>query len=145
MTDQTTELENRAPLADLFKGIRKPAEIKILHVEDHPATRQVMVQMLESVGFQVLLANDGQQGIAQARQFLPDIILMDLRMPTINGFEAIKTLRTTPETAHIPIIVISAWANAKHKQHALEVGANEHYSKPILFGQLISLLEKYLA
>ena len=79
---------------------------KILYVEDHPAQRDIMAQMLELSGYSVAVASDGVEGVDQARAWNPDLILMDLRMPRMDGFEAIKILRSDPSTAGIPIIAI---------------------------------------
>ncbi len=132
------------PLANSFNWTTDVSTKKILYVDDHPATRQVMIQMLESVGFNIAVAEDGREGVEKARCWQPHIILMDLRMPHMDGFEAIKIIRAGKETAHIPIIVISGWANARHKERTLAVGANEHFSKPILFKDLMALLHRYL-
>jgi two-component system cell cycle response regulator DivK len=117
---------------------------KILYVEDHPAQRDIMAQMLELSGYSVAVASDGVEGVDQARSWNPDLILMDLRMPRMDGFEAIKILRSDPSTADIPIIAISAWASAKHKERALEAGADEHFTKPVDLSRLIETINRYL-
>ena len=118
---------------------------KILYVEDHPAQRDIMAQMLELSGYQVAVASDGIEGVELAHSWNPDLILMDLRMPRMDGFEAIKVLRSDPATADIPIIAISAWASAKHKDRALEAGADEHFTKPVDLSRLIETINRYLA
>ena len=118
---------------------------KILYVEDHPAQRDIMAQMLELSGYQVAVASDGIEGVELAHSWNPDLILMDLRMPRMDGFEAIKVLRSEPATAGIPIIAISAWASAKHKDRALEAGADEHFTKPVDLSRLIETINRYLA
>lgn len=117
---------------------------KILYVEDHPAQRDIMAQMLELSGYQVGVAIDGVDGVEQTRTWQPDLILMDLRMPRMDGFEAIKILRSDPETADIPIIAISAWASAKHKERALDAGADEHFTKPVDLSRLLETISRYL-
>jgi two-component system cell cycle response regulator DivK len=117
---------------------------KILYVEDHPAQRDIMAQMLELSGYEVAVACDGMDGVEQARSWNPDLILMDLRMPRMDGFEAIKLLRSNPETADIPIIAISAWASAKHKERALDAGADEHFTKPVDLSRLIETINRFL-
>jgi two-component system cell cycle response regulator DivK len=102
---------------------------KILYVEDHPAQRDIMAQMLELSGYNVAVASDGVEGVDQARAWNPDLILMDLRMPRMDGF---------------PIIAISAWASAKHKERALEAGADEHFTKPVDLSRLIETINRYL-
>lgn len=117
---------------------------KILYVEDHPAQRDIMAQMLELGGFEVNTAVDGIEGVEKAQSWLPDIILMDLRMPRMDGFEAIEAIRGIKETARIPIIAISAWASGKHKKRAMDAGANEHFTKPVDLNRLMTTINIYL-
>ena len=117
---------------------------KVLYVEDHPAQRDILAQMLELNGFEVDVAGDGLEGVEKARTWLPDLILMDLRMPKMDGFEAIKVIRGTEGTQNIPIIAISAWASAKHKERAIEAGANEHFTKPVDLNRLLNTIGRYL-
>lgn len=117
---------------------------KILYVEDHPAQRDIMAQMLDLSGYEVAVACDGLDGVERARVWGPDLILMDLRMPRMDGFEAIKILRSDPATADIPIIAISAWASAKHKERALDSGADEHFTKPVDLSRLIETINRFL-
>jgi len=117
---------------------------KILYVEDHPAQRDIMAQMLELSGYEVAVASDGIEGVEQAQSWNPDLILMDLRMPRMDGFDAIRELRKGPDTADIPIIAISAWASAKHKERAMEAGANEHFTKPVDLSRLLETINRFL-
>jgi two-component system cell cycle response regulator DivK len=117
---------------------------KILYVEDHPAQRDIMAQMLELSGYEVAVASDGIDGLEQVRSWGPDLVLMDLRMPRMDGFEAIKELRKDPTTANLPIIAISAWASAKHKERAMEAGANEHFTKPVDLSKLLDTINSLL-
>jgi CheY-like chemotaxis protein len=117
---------------------------KILYVDDHPDSREIMILNLKLSHFEVEFATDGLEGVNKAKEWRPDLILMDLRMPRMDGFEAIAAIRSDPTTAHIPIIVTSAWANAKHKQHSLDVGANEHFSKPVNMQHLLLVMNRYL-
>ncbi len=117
---------------------------KVLYIEDHPAQRDILAQMLELNGFDVAVASDGLEGVEKVRSWLPDLILMDLRMPRMDGFEAIKIIRSEDKTAQIPIIAISAWASAKHKERALDAGANEHFTKPVDLNRLLTTINRYL-
>jgi two-component system, cell cycle response regulator DivK len=117
---------------------------KILYVEDHPAQRDIMAQMLELSGYEVDVAADGLDGVEKAEAWEPDVILMDLRMPRMDGFEAIKIIRANTATAETPIIAISAWASGKHKERALEAGANEHFTKPVDLNRLMTTINNYL-
>lgn len=118
---------------------------KILYIEDHPAQRDIMAQMLELSGYEVAVAADGIDGVERARSWSPDLILMDLRMPRMDGFEAIRELRKDPTTAGIPIIAISAWASAKHKERAMEAGANDHFTKPVELPRLLETINQFLS
>ncbi len=120
------------------------AVFKLLYIEDHPAQRDIMAQMLELSGYEVAVACDGIDGVEQARSSPPDLILMDLRMPRMDGFEAIRELRVDPNTAEIPIIAISAWASAKHKERAIDAGANEHFTKPVDLPRLLETIDQLL-
>jgi len=117
---------------------------KVLYIEDHPAQRDILAQMLELNGFEVATASDGVEGVEKTLAWLPDLILMDLRMPRLDGFEAIKMIRSEEKTAHIPIIAISAWASARHKERALQAGANEHFTKPVDLNRLLTTINRYL-
>jgi len=104
-----------------------------------------MAQMLQLSGYEVAVASDGIEGVDQARSWSPDLILMDLRMPRMDGFEAIRELRKDPTTAGIPIIAISAWASAKHKERAMQAGANEHFTKPVDLSRLLETINRFLS
>jgi len=118
---------------------------KVLYVEDHEAQRNIMVQMLELYGYEVDVAHNGEEGVEKAREWRPDVVLMDIRMPgRIDGFVAIRQLRHGPERADIPIIVVSAWGSAKHKERALKAGADLHLTKPVPIGNLIAAINQHL-
>jgi len=117
---------------------------KILYVEDHPAQRDILAQMLELGGFEVETAADGQEGVEKAIAWQPDVILMDLRMPRMDGFEAIELIRKNETTAKTPIIAISAWASGKHRKRAMDVGATEHFTKPVDLNRLINTVKTYI-
>ena len=117
---------------------------KVLYVEDHPAQRDIMAQMLELGGFEVEVAGNGEEGVEKAIAWQPDIILMDLRMPRMDGFEAIELIRKNETTVNTPIIAISAWASGKHKKRALDAGATEHFTKPVDLNRLMNTIKTYL-
>ena len=111
---------------------------KVLYVEDHEAQRDIMVQMLELYGYEVDVACNGEEGVKKAREWRPDVVLMDIRMPgRIDGFVAVRQLRDDPDTADIPIIVVAAWGSAKHKERAMRAGADTHLTKPVPMNELI--------
>jgi CheY-like chemotaxis protein len=118
---------------------------KVLYVEDHEAQRDIMVQMLELYGYEVDVASNGEEGVKKAQGWHPDVVLMDIRMPgRIDGLVAIRQLRDGPDTADIPIIVISAWGSAKHKERALSAGADAHFTKPVTMDELIAAINRHL-
>jgi CheY-like chemotaxis protein len=114
---------------------------KVLYVEDHEAQRDIMVQMLELYGYEVDVACNGEEGVEKAREWRPDVVLMDIRMPgRIDGFVAVRQLRDDPDTADIPIIVVSAWGSAQHKERAMRAGADAHYTKPVSIDELTAAI-----
>ena len=118
---------------------------RVLYVEDHEAQRDIMLQMLELYEYEVDVANDGEEGVKKTREWHPDVVLMDIRMPgRIDGLAAIRQLRDSPDTADIPIIVISAWGSAKHKELALRAGADAHLTKPVHIDKLIATIDHRL-
>jgi len=118
---------------------------KVLYVEDHEAQCEVMRQVLELYGYEFDAAYNGEEGVTKAREWHPDVILMDIRMPgRIDGLAAIQQMRESPVTADIPIIVISAWGGAKHKEQALKAGADAHYTKPVSIDRLIAAINHHL-
>ena len=121
------------------------AASKILYIEGHSILRDAFYHLLRfSDNYDVAVASDGPEGIQKALALNPDLILMGLKMPGMNGFQVIEALRNNPDTAHTPIIVISAWADAKSKQRALSAGANEHITPPVDIHRLIRRINRYL-
>jgi CheY-like chemotaxis protein len=117
---------------------------KVLYVEDHEAQRDIMVQMLELYGYEVDVASNGEEGVEKAHEWHPDVVLMDIRMPgRIDGLVAIRQLRNGSDTADIPIIVVSAWGSAKHKERALSAGADAHFTKPVTMDELIAAINRH--
>lgn len=114
----------------------------ILIAEDHPDSREALGALLEAFGFRVLLAVDGAEAVELARRDRPDLILMDVMMPTLDGLEATRRLRGFPETREIPIITLTALDQARDV--ALEAGANDFLAKPINSGVLFSKVSNWL-
>ena len=104
--------------------------IRIVYVEDEDI-RFPISQMLTILGYEVMCADDGQQGIEAVDSWKPDIILMDLRMPVMDGPTAIRILRSNPDTAGIPIFVLSAYKDAKTRDICNQIGVDRFLSKPI--------------
>jgi CheY-like chemotaxis protein len=110
----------------------------ILVVEDNELSRDALSRRLERRGYRVLLAVDGEQAIATARAELPDLILMDLGLPRIDGWEATRQLKADAATRWIPIIVLSAHAMTNDRDKALKAGGDDFDTKPVRFEQLLT-------
>jgi CheY-like chemotaxis protein len=116
--------------------------VRILYVEDNEDNIYVVKNRFARVGFTVLVATDGEQGVSAAILEKPDLILMDLRMPVLDGWEATKRIKAHPDTRHIPIIALSAHAMTGDRERALEAGCDDYDTKPV---ELPRLLEKVRA
>ena len=104
---------------------------KILVVEDHQDSREILVFQLEQMSFkEIVEAASGEQGIERALGELPDVIIMDLGLPGINGIEAARRIKENPLTAHIPIIALTAWREEDFKDRAMEAGMAGYLTKP---------------
>jgi CheY-like chemotaxis protein len=117
----------------------------ILLVEDHELSRDALSRRLLRRGYRMVLAEDGQQGISMARSERPDLILMDLGLPKVDGWEATRLLKSDLATRHIPIIVLSAHATTNDREMALSAGSNEFDCKPVRFDRLLEKIELLLA
>jgi CheY-like chemotaxis protein len=117
---------------------------RILVVEDNPDNRTLIIDVLASMNYEVLVAEDGEQGVAQAEKEVPDLILMDLSLPKVDGWTATKTIKQNAALAHIPIIALTAHAMVGDREKALEAGCNDYVSKPIDLRELASKLAHFL-
>lgn len=115
---------------------------RILLVEDNEMNRDMLSRRLDRRGYQVLMAVDGQQGVDMAAAEVPDLILMDMSLPILDGWEATRQLKAAPATRAIPIIALTAHAMSGDREKALEAGADDYDTKPI---ELPRLLEKIQA
>lgn len=118
---------------------RKPM---ILIAEDHVDSREALSALLEAFGFRVVPAVNGREAVSLAREAAPDLILMDIMMPELDGFEATRQIRCFPETRDIPIITLTAMDGARSL--ALDAGANDFLPKPINSGSLLEKLRSWL-
>jgi two-component system cell cycle response regulator DivK len=119
---------------------------KVLYVEDNDDNVYMLKMRLELLGdFEVVAAEDGEKGCAMALSERPDIILMDLEMPVVDGWEATRRLKEDPQTRDIPIIALSAHALAGEREKALGAGCDEFDTKPIEFERLVATLRRVLA
>jgi two-component system cell cycle response regulator DivK len=118
---------------------------KVLYVEDNDDNVYMLKMRLELLGdFDVVAAPDGEQGCAMALSERPDVILMDLEMPVVDGWEATRRLKDDPQTRDIPIIALSAHALAGEREKALAAGCDEFDTKPIEFERLVATLRRVL-
>lgn len=104
---------------------------RVLLVEDNKISQAIMAQMLENLGFEVKCADNGKLGIDTAKRWRPDLILMDIYMPVVDGLEATRTLRRDPATQAIPIFILSAYTDAKTRLACQLAGANKFFNKPL--------------
>jgi two-component system cell cycle response regulator DivK len=118
---------------------------KILIVEDNDKNRRLITDILSYYGYDVMEATNGEEGINLARKFTPDLIFMDMQMPVMDGFTAIKLLKNDPATKHIKIIAITSFAMIGDKERILSAGADEYIPKPVNTMELPKLVEKLLA
>jgi CheY-like chemotaxis protein len=119
--------------------------VKILYIEDNEDNIYMMSRRLHRSGYEVLVARDGAEGLAQAKSQVPDLILMDLGLPVLDGWEVTQQLRAAPETAAVPIIALSAHAMAEDRERALAVGCNDFIAKPTDFPHLLDRIETLLS
>jgi CheY-like chemotaxis protein len=117
----------------------------IMVVEDNELSRDALARRLERRGYRVLLAVDGEQAIETARTGRPDLILMDLGLPRVDGWHATRQLKSDPATQRIPIIVLSAHAMTNDRDNALQAGGDDFDTKPIRFQPLLEKIETLLA
>jgi CheY-like chemotaxis protein len=110
---------------------------KILLVEDNEMNRDMLSRRLIRRGYEVVLATNGQEGLAIAKSSSPDLILMDLSLPTLDGWEATRQIKSSVSTAAIPIIALTAHAMSGDKEQALAVGCDDYDTKPIEFERLL--------
>ena len=119
---------------------------KILYIEDNDDNVYMLKMRLELLGdFEVLAAENGEKGCEMAATEQPDLILMDLEMPVVDGWEATRRLKGSPRTRDIPIIALSAHALGGEREKALAAGCNEFDTKPIEFDRLVETLRRVLA
>lgn len=117
---------------------------KILLVEDNEMNRDMLSRRLQRKGFQVLLAVDGEEGLIRAQVDRPDLILMDMSLPKMDGWEATRCLKANPDTQTIPVIALTAHAMAGDREKCLQAGCNDYDTKPIEFPRLLSKIETLL-
>lgn len=116
----------------------------ILLVEDNEMNRDMLSRRLQRRGYEVILAGDGAEGIALASSRLPDLVLMDMSLPVLDGWEATRCLKRASETRDIPVIALTAHAMAGDRDRALEAGCDDYDTKPIELPRLLDKVEALL-
>ena len=117
---------------------------KILIVEDNELSRDMLSRRLRRKGYEVLVATDGQEGIAMAQRELPDLVLMDLSLPDLDGWEATRRLKKDAKTQHIPVIALTAHAMSGDREKAIDAGCDEYDTKPIDLRRLLSKMVRFV-
>ena len=117
---------------------------KILVVEDNELNRDMLSRRLQRRGYEVVIAVDGQESVALAQSEAPDLILMDMSLPVLDGWEATRRLKAAPETKSIPIIALTAHAMSGDRDQALEAGCDDYDAKPIDMARLLAKIEACL-
>ena len=117
----------------------------ILYIEDNEDNLYMLSRRLRKRGYEVLAARDGEAGIEMARETLPDLVLMDLVLPVVDGWEATRRLKAIPETSAIPVVAVSSHAMSGDREEALAAGCDDYHTKPIDFERLIVTIDRHLA
>jgi len=117
---------------------------RVLLVEDHPDTSDIIQRELSFVGYDVLIAENGLQAVAFAAHLLPDAIVMDMKLPKLNGHEATMRIRENPKTASIPILAATALTGPGEREKCLAAGCNDYLAKPFTYRELDQALRKLL-
>lgn len=116
----------------------------ILIVDDSPTERHVLQGMLERNGMKVSLATSGEEGVARAKELMPDLVLMDVVMPGLNGFQATRELTKTAETASIPVILVTTKDQETDRIWGMRQGAKEYLTKPVQEAQLLAAIRNLI-
>jgi CheY-like chemotaxis protein len=116
----------------------------LLLVEDNEESRDGLSRRLQRKGFEVRTAVDGQQGLEAARAEPPDLVLMDMSLPVLDGWETTRQLKADPRTRHVPVIALTAHAMAGDREKALAAGCDEYDTKPVEFARLLGKIEALL-
>ena len=117
---------------------------KILYVEDNPDNVYMLTRRLKKKGFDLIIAGDGQEGIDKAIEESPDLILMDLSLPTMDGWTATAEIKKIDKVKGIPIIALSAHAMPEHRDRAIKAGCSDYDTKPVDIKRLLSKMGQYI-
>lgn len=118
---------------------------KILLVEDNEMNRDMLSRRLERRGYEVVIALDGESGVEMAQTHMPDLVVMDMSLPVLDGWEATRRLKVDPATMHIPIVALTAHAMSGDREKAIEAGCDDYDTKPVELARLLGKIEALLA
>jgi CheY-like chemotaxis protein len=135
---------HRELLLYLFPMLQCVMAIKILLVEDNEMNRDMLSRRLQRKGFEIAIAVDGQQGVEMARTESPQLILMDMSLPVLDGWEATRLIKSQPDTKTIPLIGLSAHAMESDRLKAMEAGCDDYDTKPVEFVRLMEKIGKFV-
>ena len=116
----------------------------ILIVEDEPRNLKLLRDLLQRFGYEILEASDGEQGVKSAGEKMPDLILMDIMMPKMDGLEATRIIKADTKTKHIPIIALTSYAMKGDREKTIEAGCDGYIAKPIDIKEVLKTIETYL-
>jgi chemosensory pili system protein ChpA (sensor histidine kinase/response regulator) len=135
-----------ASVAALATPVAEVVAPTIMVVDDSLTVRKITTRLLSKEGYQVVTAKDGVDALQHLQEILPDVMLVDIEMPRMDGFELTKNVRSDPKTAHIPIIMITSRTAEKHRNYAMELGVNAYLGKPFqedeLLGHIAGFIKK---
>jgi len=117
---------------------------RILAVEDHAENRRILRLLLNSAGYELIEAATGEEGVAMAEKERPDLILMDIQLPGLDGYEATRRIKANPELRHIPIIVVTSYALSGDDVKAFEAGCDAYVTKPFVPRELLAKVREYV-
>lgn len=117
---------------------------RILIVEDQEDNRRILTDLLVNAGYEVVYAVSGDEGVAKAGEQKPDLILMDIQLPGIDGYEATRLIKSDMSLSHIPIIIVTSYALTGDKQKAIEAGGDAYYAKPFSPRELLGRIREFL-
>ena len=115
--------------------------VRVLLVEDHEEIWDFLSRRLKRRGFDVVLAFDGQDGVDKVLATRPDVVLLDMNLPVMDGWTAARTVKANPEVRHIPIIALTAHAMSGDREKALEAGCDDYHAKPVDFSRLLTQID----
>ena len=140
----STVLDQGSPsTSQPIQGLRKKNIVMV--VDDSLTVRRVTQRFLQREGYQVILAKDGVDALEKLQDVKPDVMLVDIEMPRMDGFDLIRNVRSDARIAKTPIIMITSRTASKHRNYAMELGANEYYGKPFQENQLLESIEEFVS